>query len=95
MALSAKMRERIPTGLFFLGAAASMWVFIHLLKGQVYGPYALLASGATMLGFCIAGLAVNPPPPGLVRKIMWGGLGVFTVGTGVAAAVMHWEVSGR
>ena len=95
MALSAKTREHIQTGLFFLGAAASIWVFIHLLKSGVYGPLALLASGAAMLGFCCAGLVVNSPPPGLVSKIMWGGLGAFAAGMGIAAAVMLWEVSGR
>ena len=93
--IGGKTRARVQGVLLFLGVVASLWLFIHLLRSQIYGPLALVACGTTMLGFCVAGLAFNPPPSGIARQIAWGGIGFFAAGIAVGATVMHWEVSGR
>jgi len=93
--ITEKTLTHIQTGLIFAGAAASLGLFIYLLKAQVYGPVALLACGACMIGVCAVALGLKQPPKGPIRQIAWGGLGFFAMGIAVAAVVMHREVSGQ
>jgi hypothetical protein len=86
------MRRFAAQAVALVSAIVGVALFIYLLRQQqVYGPYAFLASATAFFTILAASIAIDPPSPGMPRKITWLGFGAGVLAVLICAAIMSME----